>query len=86
MSTIENQIKTLLDDVLHLQGKTASWTKDTPLLGNLPELDSLAVVEVIAGMEKTFGFHIEDDEINAEMMTSLASLTHFVEEKIDSLS
>jgi acyl carrier protein len=80
--SIENRLKTVLEEALQLQGKTASWTSETPLLGSLPELDSLAVVEVIAGIEKTFGFRIEDEDINADMMATLQSLTQFIEQKL----
>ncbi len=80
--TTEDRIKVLLEEVLHLNGRTASWNIQTPLLGNLPELDSLAVVEVISAIEKNFNFHIEDDEINADMLATLQSLTQFIERKL----
>lgn len=79
---IEERVKLLLDEVLHLEGRTTSWDSQTPLLGSLPELDSLAIVEVIAGIEKTFKFAIEDDDINADVMATLGSLTRFIEQKI----
>ncbi len=79
---IEERVKMLLDEALHLEGRTASWDSQTPLLGSLPELDSLAIVEVIAGIEKTFKFAIEDDDINADVMATLGSLTRFIEQKI----
>ena len=77
----EGQLKVLLNDALHLEGRIASWDQDTPLLGSLPELDSLAIVAVISAIEQTFGFAIEDDEISAETLATLGSLTQFVERK-----
>jgi acyl carrier protein len=75
----ETQLKSLLDEVLHLGGRSAAWHAGTPLLGSVPELDSLAVVGVIAGLERTFGFAIDDDDISAETLATLGSLTAFVE-------
>ncbi len=83
MSTQE-RVKILLEDVLHLNGRTAAWNAQTPLLGGLAQLDSLAVVEVISAIEKNFNFHIEDDEINADMLATLQSLTQFIEQKLSS--
>jgi len=53
-----------------------------PLLGAVPELDSMAVVNVITALEEQFGFTIADDEIGAAMFATLGSLTDFVEQKI----
>ncbi len=76
-----DRVKKLLDDALHLEGRTASWDTQTPLLGSLPELDSLAIVDVIGAIEKEFRFAIEDDEINADVMATLGSLSLFIEQK-----
>lgn len=79
--TTEERVKKLLDECLHLEGRSSSWNKQTTLLGSLPELDSLAIVEVISGIEKEFQFAIEDDDINADVMATLGSLTTFIEQK-----
>jgi acyl carrier protein len=77
----DDQLKSLLNDVLHLGGRSASWDRNTPLLGSVPELDSLAVVGVISALEQTFGIAIEDDEISAETLATLGSLSDFVDAK-----
>jgi acyl carrier protein len=77
----EEQLKTLLDDALHLGGRSAGWSADTPLLGSVPELDSMAVVGLISALEQTFGFMIDDDEISADLLTTLGSLAAFVDAK-----
>jgi acyl carrier protein len=78
---VQDQLKVLLNDVLHLEGRIASWNQDMPLLGSLPELDSLAIVGVVSAIEQTFGFAIEDDEISADTLATLQSLTQFIERK-----
>jgi len=56
---------------------------ETPLFGSLPELDSMAVVNVVTALEEHFGFEIEDDEITAETFETLGSLSAFVAGKLD---
>ena len=41
-------LRTILGETLHLEERAKTLKSDTPLLGHLPELDSMAVVEVVA--------------------------------------
>ena len=41
----------VLDDALHLQEQALAFDVNTPLLGSLPELDSMAAVALITGLE-----------------------------------
>ncbi|MBA2689445.1 MAG: acyl carrier protein [Burkholderiales bacterium] len=79
---VHDQVKALLNDVLQLGGRASAWNDRTPLLGSIPELDSMAVVGVITAMEEGFGFSIADDEISADVFATLGSLTRFVEHKL----
>lgn len=81
MSTI-NTIKGLLAQSLHLDARVAAYTADTRLLGAIPELDSMAVVNLITALEEHFGFMVEDDEINADSFATLGALVNFVEQKM----
>ncbi|MCG5517088.1 MULTISPECIES: acyl carrier protein [unclassified Ectothiorhodospira] len=81
MSSME-QIKGVLDTVLGLNGRAASFDASTQLLGNIPELDSMAVVTVITTLEEQFGIMVDDDEISAETFETLGSLTEFVDGKL----
>lgn len=76
------EVRSLLGSTLKLGARTASLKADTPLLGNLPELDSMAVVTVITALEENFGFVVEDDEISAETFETLGSLAKFVQAKL----
>lgn len=80
MATLD-QIRQLIGEVLELGDRTETLTADTPLLGNLPELDSMAVVAVITELERRFGFIVDDDDIGAETFETLGSLLDFVEHK-----
>lgn len=72
----------VVDEVLSLGGRACSYTLDTPLLGAVPELDSMAVVGVINLMEERFGFVVEDDEIDGSAFATVGSLVDFVEGKL----
>lgn len=69
----------LLDDVLSLNGRAQiSFTRDTPLLGALPELDSMAVVSLITAMEEQLGIAVDDDDIDGDTFATVGSLADFV--------
>lgn len=79
---IKQEITAILDDVLHLKGRAAKFDTDTPLLGAIPELDSMAVVAVLTALEERFGFTVEDDEIDGSMFATVGDLTDFVAGKV----
>ncbi len=57
-----------------------SHFKDTtPLLGSIPELDSMAVVGILAAIEDTTGISIPDDEVSADVFATFGTLSEFVE-------
>ncbi len=71
----------MLEDVLSLNGRTARFQESTPLLGAIPELDSMAVLGIITTLEERFGLVIDDDEIDGSMFATVGSLTAFVMER-----
>lgn len=76
-----DEVKTLLADVLALGDAAQALQADSPLLGAIPELDSMAVVEVIAAIEDRFGIMIDDEDISASTFETVGSLVSFVEQK-----
>ena len=77
------EVVRVLDEVLSLSGRSAVFTRDTHLLGAIPELDSMAVVSLITALEEQFGVTINDDEIDGETFATVGSLADFVSEKIE---
>ncbi|MGV7206256.1 acyl carrier protein [Oxalobacteraceae bacterium A2-2] len=55
---------------------------DTPLLGSLPELDSMAVAGLLTALEQRFGIAIHDDEISARHFATVGTLAGFVQGKL----
>ena len=76
--TTTEDVKAVLVSVLGIEDRAASIDADTQLLGNLPELDSMAVLELVAAFEQRFGVTIDDDEVTAEAFDTLGSLTAMV--------
>ena len=74
-------IKAILADTLQLGARVETFDLDTPLLGSIPELDSIAVINLITALEEQFGFTVADDEISADTFASVGSLLAFVEAK-----
>ena len=56
--------------------------EDTPLLGAMPELDSMAVASLIIALEQHYGFEVRDDEISARHFATVGSLARFVAGKM----
>jgi acyl carrier protein len=79
-----DQVKAVIVEALQLDERAAAALRpDTPLIGNLPELDSMSVVTVISSLERHFDFAIDDDEIDADTFATLGSLADFVARKVD---
>lgn len=78
---IQAEVLSMLDEVLSLRGRAASFTADTPLLGSVPELDSMAVATLITTIEERFGFAVDDGDISGETFATVGSLTAFVADR-----
>ncbi len=79
---IEKLLKSILQQHLQLGDAVTTYTSETPLLGALPELDSMGVVNIVTAIEENLGCIIDDDEISAESFETFGSLMQFIESKI----
>jgi len=80
--TTEKAVLRILDDVLSLKGAGAAMNARSPLLGAVPELDSMAVLSIITALEEHFGFSVDDDEIDGSTFATVGTLTAFVDGKL----
>ena len=78
---VRSSVLAVLDDVLSLKGRSAAFGDDMRLLGGVPELDSMAVANLLTALEERFGFTIEDDEIDGSTFETVGSLVGYVREK-----
>jgi acyl carrier protein len=79
---ISQELLRVIDEVLSLNGRAAAFTRDTPLLGAIPELDSMAVITLITSLEEQFGVMVDDDDIDGSTFATVGSLTDFVSSKL----
>lgn len=75
------QVVEVLSSVLGLGERSRFLDADSPLLGAIPELDSMAVVNVITALEERFDIAFHDDEIDGDLFRTVGSLADFVARK-----
>jgi acyl carrier protein len=80
--SLDNDIKRILRDTLVLGDEVDSLEATSPLLGAIPELDSVGVISVLTALEEEYDIVVEDDEISAAVFNTLGTLTGFLEEKV----
>ena len=82
MDHLDN-IRRILASTLQLRDQGASLSLNTPLLGSISELDSMAVVTILTAIEDHYGFEVVDDEISADLFESVGTLVDFVSAKCE---
>lgn len=78
-----NEVKDIVGDVLQLGDRIDNFNESTPLLGSVPEFDSMAVVMVLTAIEENFGVSVDDDEISADVFETIGALLQFVNSKVN---
>lgn len=79
---IEREVLAIVDEVFSLKGRSATFSRSTPLLGALPELDSMAIVSLITALEDRFAMTVHDDDISGDSFATVGTLVDFVGGKI----
>jgi acyl carrier protein len=79
---VQTNVLRVLDEVLSLGGRATAFTRETPLLGAIPELDSMAVVTLLTTLEEQFGIAVDDDDIDGDTFANVGSLVDFVSAKL----
>jgi acyl carrier protein len=74
-------LRTLLTATLQLGVRGPALRAESALLGDLPELDSMAVVDLVAALEARFDLLIDDDDINAQTFATLGALLAMLRRK-----
>lgn len=82
-TTLEGVTEVLVD-TLGIQDRAEALNASTPLFGAMPELDSLAVLELVSALEDRFGITVDDEEFSGEIFETLGSLAAFVADKAGS--
>ena len=77
-----DDIRKLIAEALQINDRIDNYDARAPLLGNIPELDSMAVVGIITALEEKFGIVIDDEEINIDTFQSISTLAAFIRIKL----
>lgn len=78
-STVD-QVKSLIGQTLGIADRVDSMNASTRLLGSVPELDSMAVVELLVALEERFGFEVRSADIVTGTLDTVGALAAYVEE------
>ncbi len=79
---LHRKVKQMIIERLQLDGMTPDDIEDgAPLFGDGLGLDSIDALELVIGIEKTFGVRIQDEEVGAKAFASVDSLVVFLRGK-----
>ena len=76
-------VRATVIETLELHDREATITEETLLFGSMPELDSLALVELITALEDRFGFEMDEANITAEVFESVGSLATHIDSQLE---
>ena len=82
MDDLKPRIKELLIEMLFLDGVDPVSIGDDDVLGETLGVDSVALFQVVAGLEENFGIRIEDKDFSAERFATVAGIEQVVQEKL----
>ena len=77
-----DEVKLLIGEILQLGDRVQAFGPETPLMGSIPEFDSMAVLTLIHALEQQFGIRIAYDEISAETFETVGKVYDFVCDKV----
>lgn len=75
------QVAQTVGKVLELGDRTGALDAETKLFGAIPELDSLAVLELIAALETQFGVEFEADDVTGDAFESIGTLAAVIDRR-----
>jgi acyl carrier protein len=73
-------VRAAVIETLGIEDRANTVDATTPL-ASMPELDSMALVELIVELERRFGITVEDEDVTAELFETVGSLATFVDAK-----
>ncbi len=71
----------VLAAVLNLGQRAERLGHASPLLGGLPEFDSMAVIALVTALEDAFDISFDDEDITAEAFETVGTLCRLVDAK-----
>ncbi len=81
-------INDILQIVINVTGDSVpvgDMNQHTILLGAIPEIDSMAIINIILALEQRYGIRIDDEEVEQSVFESVGSLLEFTQTKLNRL-
>lgn len=79
---IEARVRAVVVEALELRVDPLQLPLDEPLFDGETGADSIASLEIVSGLEREFGIEVTDDELTAELLESVATLSAYVRRKL----
>ena len=83
MQHIESQVRNFIIEN-YMYGQSPESLRDTDSFLSLGVIDSAGILELVAFLEQTFGFQVNDDELLPENLDSIAQVAAYVRRKTGS--
>ncbi len=81
---VEKLVRDVIRDILGVsQDRVDGFSATTGLFGSLPELDSMAVANLLTELEDRLGITIDDDEVDGDMLEDFGGLVRFAKRKAE---
>ncbi len=77
-----DEVRQLIGEILQLGDRVRKLGPNSPLLGSIPEFDSMVVVTLINALEQRFDIQVADDEISGETFETVGKIYEFVRDKV----
>ena len=80
---VEEKIKKILISELEIKPSMVdACDSDTPLLGRGIGLDSVEILALVAGIEKEFDIHVDDDDLTVDLFKDIGTLAEYILQKM----
>lgn len=79
-----DRLLVILDQSMNLRGAGLRFVSDTKLRGNLPQLDSMAVVAIITAIEDQFGIEFPEDALEGATFETVGTLAECIDRLVTS--
>ena len=78
---VEDRVKELIVELLFLTDTAPSDIGDEDVLEETLGVDSVAVFQIVAGLEETFDIRFEDEDFGRPRFVTVKAIADFVREK-----
>ena len=80
-TTIDQTLRAMVVERLFLQADPAALDADAPLMETYG-VDSVSLLELVVGLEESFGITLDDGDFSIKNFTTLAAIREFVQQRL----